>query len=312
MNNSHELQYLLLLNKILKEGDEKVDRTGVGTLSLFGEKLDFSLENDCLPIITTKKVNYKHVFAELLWFISGSTSVKPLQEQGIKFWDANTSREFLNSQGLYNFEEGQLGAGYGHQWRNFGGSIEGINNVADGVHNNVHKSNGVDQLARVIESLKSNPFSRRHIVSAWNPYQLHQVALPPCHILYQFNCVEKGGIKYLDCVMYQRSADMFLGVPYNITCYSLLTHIIAKLVGIKPRKLTIMFGDCHIYKNHIPQVKEQLSRMMMTYPFPTVRVSEGVGSGDMGAEGSINSFKINDFIVENYKCHPFIKADMAV
>ncbi len=292
-----EEQYLNLLQKILLEGIEKSDRTGVGTLSLFGEKLEFDISKS-IPILTTKKVFWKKVLIELLWFISGDTTIKKLQEQGVHFWDANTSREFLDQRGLKHYEEGTLGPGYGFQWRNFGKSYF----AEDDVSKFFSDSQGVDQLANVIHLLKTDPFSRRIIITAWNPTQLDQVSLPPCHCFVQFNCVEINNEKHLDCLLVQRSCDCFLGGSFNIASYSFLTYMIAHIVGMKPRKFIHMIGDAHIYKNHIDAVKIQLQRE--PYEFPTLKFSRHVEN--------IDDFKLDDLIVDNYKCHPYISAPMAI
>lgn len=292
-NLSDEYEYLNLLNKVLEDGTCKDDRTGTGTISLFGTKMEFDI-SETIPILTTKKVFYQSVIKELLWFISGETTTKFLKKNKVTFWDANTSREFLDKKGLTHFEEGELGAGYGFQWRHFGTEYKGP-------HEN-YQGCGVDQLQEAINLLKNDPFSRRIIVSAWNPSDLDKVALPPCHCFFQFNCVEIDGEKYLDCLLYQRSGDMFLGVPFNIASYSILTYMIASLVDMKPRKFVHMIGDTHIYTNHIEQVKQQLERE--PYPFPTLKINKDVKN--------IDDFKFSDFELVDYKCHPYISGAMAV
>ncbi len=288
-----EQQYLDLLQKILDEGYEKEDRTGTGTLSLFGEKMKFDI-SEKIPILTTKKVFWKMVVKELLWFVSGSTDVKILQEQGVKFWNDNTCREFLDKRGLGHLREYDLGPGYGYLWRHFGGNYKGCE--AD------YKNVGEDQLANVIHLLKTDPFSRRIIISAWNPEQVDQAALPPCHCFVQFYCVVVDGEKRLDCCLYQRSGDMFLGVPFNIASYSFLTYMIAQVVGMKPRNFVHVIGDTHIYKNHVDAVKEQLQRDVKE--FPTLKFKRNVEN--------IDGFAVDDFIVEGYDPHPYIGGKMAV
>lgn len=298
-----EQQYIDLLQKILREGYDKEDRTGTGTLSLFGEKMEFDV-SERVPILTTKRVFWKSVLKELLWFISGSTDVKVLQEQGVKFWNDNTSREFLDKRGLKYLKEWDLGPGYGFLWRHFGGVYTGCDTnyrnytTPDG---NIAPWIGIDQLANVIHLLRNDPFSRRIILTAWNPEQVDQAALPPCHCFAQFYCVIVDNVKRLDCLLYQRSGDMFLGVPFNIASYSFLTYMIADIVGMKPRKFVHMIGDAHIYKNHVDAVKEQLQRNIRE--FPTLKITH---------RDNIDDYIVDDFAIEGYDPHPYIGGKMAV
>lgn len=319
-----EQQYLDLLQKILDTGMSKDDRTGTGTLSLFGEKMEFDI-SERIPILTTKRVFWKSVLKELLWFVSGSTDVKVLQDQGVKFWNENTSREFLDKRGLTHLRENDLGEGYGFLWRHFGATYVGcdhnyrkqifMRNMSEkfvskgwmslrGTNIEIKEDRwkGVDQLSNVIDLLHMDPFSRRIIISAWNPGGVDRAALPPCHCFVQFYCVELEGVKYLDCCLYQRSGDMFLGVPFNIASYSFLTYMIAHVVGMKPRKFIHMIGDSHIYKNHIDVVKEQLGRN--TREFPTLRFTRDIID--------IDDFRVDDFVVEGYDPYPYIGGKMAV
>ena len=262
--------YLNLLENVLTTGETREDRTGVGTIGLFGAQLRFDLRNS-FPVLTTKFVNLKAVIHELLWFISGNTNIKYLQDNGVKIWN-----EWAD-------EDGNLGRVYGVQWRAW--------RAPDGKI--------VDQLQNVIDSIKNNPYSRRHIVSAWNPGEIDQMALPPCHAFFQFHVSHDGG---LSCQLYQRSADMFLGVPFNISSYSLLTYMVAHVCGLYPKEFVHTFGDVHIYLNHIEQVREQLGRV--PYPLPKLKFRRSVNS--------INDFRYEDFEVVDYQHCPAIKAPIAV
>ncbi|MDR1173445.1 MAG: thymidylate synthase [Puniceicoccales bacterium] len=262
--------YLELLNEVLASGEKRTDRTGVGTIGLFGAQLRFDQTNT-FPVITTKFVNLKAVIHELLWFISGNTNVKYLQDNGVKIWN-----EWAD-------ENGNLGRVYGAQWRTW--------QAPDG--------RIIDQLANVVEQIKKDPFSRRHIVSAWNPGEIDRMALPPCHAFFQFHVSSDGE---LSCQLYQRSADMFLGVPFNISSYSLLTIMVAHVCNLHPKEFVHTFGDLHIYTNHLEQVKEQLTRK--PFPLPTLKFSRQVPS--------IDDFKYEDFEIVGYEHGPAIKAPIAV
>ncbi len=262
-------QYLDLLNHIVETGVEKGDRTGTGTKSIFGYQMRFNLE-DGFPLVTTKKVHMKSIIHELLWFLNGDTNIAYLDNNGVSIWN-----EWAD-------ENGDLGHIYGYQWRSWPGP--------DGKR--------FDQISEVVRSLKNNPDSRRHIVSAWNVAEVPDVALPPCHVMFQFY-VANGK---LSCHLYQRSADVFLGVPFNIASYALLTMMMAQVTGYKPGEFVHSFGDTHIYLNHLEQVKLQLSREPM--PLPTLRLNPDVNS--------IFDFKYSDITLEGYNSHPAIKADIAV
>jgi thymidylate synthase len=259
--------YLDLLNDVLKNGEDRADRTGVGTRSLFGAQLRFNLA-DGFPCLTTKKLHLRSIIHELLWFIKGETNIGYLKENKVTIWD-----EWADA-------EGNLGPVYGSQWRNWGGT-------------------GVDQIRNLIEGLKKNPMSRRHIVSAWNVSDIPKMALPPCHALFQFYVHVDGR---LSCQLYQRSADVFLGVPFNIASYALFTLMVAQVTGLKPGDFVHTFGDVHLYLNHVDQAKEQLSRSPRT--LPTMKLNSAVTS--------IFDFKFEDFTLENYQPHPAIKAPIAV
>jgi thymidylate synthase len=264
-----DLQYLALLRDVLENGDVRLDRTGVGTRSVFGRQLHFDL-SEGFPLLTTKKVHVKSIVAELIWFLRGETNVRWLQERGVSIWD-----EWAD-------EAGELGPVYGKQWRSW--------TAPDG--------RSIDQIAQVIEGLKTMPFSRRHVISAWNPADVDNMALPPCHCLFQFH-VSNGR---LSCQLYQRSADIFLGVPFNIASYALLTHMMAQVVGLKAGTFVHTFGDLHLYSNHVAQAEEQLARM----PFPSPHVQLNPTVKDLFA------FEIEDIVFENYRAHKAIKAPVAV
>ena len=262
-------QYLELLDHVMTKGVKKTDRTGTGTISVFGYQMRFNLD-DGFPVLTTKKLHLKSIIHELLWFLEGDTNVKYLQEKGVRIWNA------------WADENGDLGPIYGYQWRSW---------PAAGGHH-------IDQVSRLIESLRSNPYSRRHMVSAWNVGDIEKMALPPCHILFQFY-VANGR---LSCQLYQRSADIFLGVPFNIASYSLLMMMVAQVTGLQPGEFIHTFGDAHIYLNHMEQVREQLTRE--PYELPVMKINK--------EKQSIFDFEYEDFELINYKAHPHIKGDIAV
>ena len=262
-------QYLDLLEDILYNGIQKGDRTGTGTISVFGRQLRFNLQ-DGFPLLTTKKLHIKSIIYELLWFLNGDTNIKYLNENGVRIWD-----EWADSNG-------ELGPVYGKQWRSWV--------CPDG--------STIDQIENVINQIKSNPNSRRLIVSAWNPADVDQMALPPCHLLFQFYVADNK----LSCQLYQRSADVFLGVPFNIASYALLTHIIAHQTDLDVGEFVHTFGDVHIYNNHIDQVKLQLSRD--TRKLPTLQIRN--------AGQYFNQYEFDDFIIDEYNPHPPIKAKVSV
>ena len=262
-------QYLDLLDHVLKNGVEKRDRTGTGTISVFGYQMRFNLE-DGFPVMTTKKLHLKSIIHELLWFISGDTNIKYLTKNGVKIWNEWADKD------------GNLGPVYGYQWRSWP--------TADG--------RKIDQLSNVINNIKSSPDSRRLLVNAWNVGEIDKMALPPCHILFQFYVA--GG--KLSCQLYQRSADIFLGVPFNIASYSLLTMMVAQVTGLKPGEFIHTLGDAHIYLNHIEQVKLQLSRE--PFPLPEMVINPSVDD--------ILKFRYEDFTLENYVAHPGIKGKISV
>ena len=293
MDNHEEQQYLNLIKNILENGTWEEGRNGK-TKSIFGNMMRFSLKDGKIPILTTKKTAWKTCLKELLWFIRGDTDNKLLQEQGVHIWDGNTTREFLDSRGLTDYREGLIGPGYGFQWRHFGGDYDSSEaGVKEG------GNRGVDQLQQIIDALKdpAQRTSRRLIMSAWNPQQLDHMALPPCHILCQFN-VHHGN--KLSCSMYQRSSDEFLGQPINIASYSFLTHLLAKHCGLEAYEFVYFMGNCHIYENAIDACKLQITRE--PFPFPTVTIKQ--------VRENINDYHIDDFILENYQHHEAIKVAM--
>uniref|UniRef100_A0A6C0FH64 DHFR domain-containing protein n=1 Tax=viral metagenome TaxID=1070528 RepID=A0A6C0FH64_9ZZZZ len=285
--NTEEYQYLDLLKKVMNEGFPTEGRNSK-VLSLFGERMIFDLSKG-FPLLTTKHVGHKTVLRELLWFIEGSTSNKLLNEKKVRIWDGNSSREFLDSRGL-DYEEGDLGPVYGFQWRHFGAEYKDFNTDYTG--------KGSDQLQYIIDLIKNDPHSRRIIMSAWNPPDLDKMALPPCHVMCQFY-VNTNENK-LDCQLYQRSGDMFLGVPFNIASYSYLTCILAKLTGYKPGRLIHILGDTHIYDSHVEAVLTQIKRIPFT--FPTLTISDECTD--------INDIKEEYFKIENYNYHEKISAPM--
>ena len=260
-------QYLDLLQDIMDNGQDADNRTGIYARKVFGRQMRFDL-NDGFPLVTTKKVYLRAIIHELIWLLSGNTNIKYLHDNNVTIWD-----EWAD-------ENGDLGPVYGHQWRNF-------------------NSQGIDQIKDVIERIKKNPQDRRLIVTAWNPAQIEQMALPPCHCFFQFDVTPDGR---LNCQLYQRSCDMFLGVPFNIASYSLLTMMVAQVCGLKPGEFVHTLGNAHIYSNHFDQVRLQLSRR--PYPLPQMKINPEIKD--------IDDFKFEDFELVNYQCHPTIKGDVAV
>ncbi|KKA29728.1 hypothetical protein TD95_003819 [Thielaviopsis punctulata] len=314
--NHEELQYLDLIKEILETGEHRPDRTGTGTYSVFAPRpMKFQLMRDgqeVLPLLTTKRVFTRAVIAELLWFIEGSTSSQPLSEAGIKIWDGNGSRAYLDSVGLSHRAEGDLGPVYGFQWRHFG--AEYVDAQTD------YTGQGVDQLAEVVHKLKHSPYDRRIIMSAWNPADLKKMALPPCHMFAQFYVsypraarladgtpaaaaekrTEKG---HLHCQLYQRSCDMGLGVPFNIASYSLLTHMLARATDLVPGSLTHVMGDAHVYADHVEALQVQITREPRE--FPLLKMAREPGC-------SIDGWKLEDFTIEGYNPHKALAMKMSV
>ncbi len=278
-------QYLNLLNQVLEQGGQKSDRTGTGTVSVFGHQMRFDL-NQGFPIVTTKRVHFRSVAIELLWFLRGDTNVQYLQDNKVSIWNEWSTAD---QTARFGRPTGELGPVYGHQWRNFGATKN-----TDGSYNN----DGFDQLEWLINEIKTNPNSRRLIVSGWNPNEANQVALPPCHTLFQF-FVQNGK---LSCQLYQRSADIFLGVPFNIASYALLTHMVAQVCGLGLGEFIWTGGDCHLYSNHIEQAELQLSREPL--PLPKLRLNPAIDN--------LFDFKFEDMELIDYQHHAPIKADVAI
>ncbi len=262
-------QYLDLMQKIFDEGAEKGDRTGTGTLSIFGHQMRFNLQGG-FPMVTTKKLHLRSIIHELIWFLNGDTNIAYLKENGVSIWDEWADKD------------GNLGPVYGHQWRSWP--------KPDGGH--------IDQISQVVEQIKTNPNSRRHIVSAWNVAEVENMALPPCHLLFQFYVADGK----LSCQLYQRSCDFFLGVPFNIASYALLTHMIAQQCDLDVGDFVWTGGDVHLYSNHLEQTKEQLSRD--TFELPTLNIQR--------KPDSLFDYKFEDFVIEGYQSHAHIKAPVAV
>jgi thymidylate synthase len=292
---SEEQQYLDLLNDIIQNGSKEEGRNGT-TLSVFGRTMRFSLKDGKIPILTTKKVAWKTCLKELLWFIRGETDTDILAQQGVHIWDANTTRKFLNSRGLRLYPNGMAGPIYGYQWRFFNSKYNCFTGkeIADN-----SPYDGIDQLQQIIDQLK-NPAtrnSRRLVMTAWNPLQLDQMVLPPCHVMCQFN-VHDGN--KLSCAMTQRSGDMGLGVPFNIASYSFLTHLIAKHCGLEAYEFVHFLGNCHIYEEHIDAIKTQLSRTPLD--FPRLNINK--------TRENINDYQVEDFEIIDYQFHEPIKMQM--
>lgn len=292
VENNVDPQYFKLVNEVLTKGHQVVDRTNVGTISLFApSKLDFDLK-EYFPLLTTKKVFFRGVVEELLFFLSGKTQTKVLEEKGINIWKLNTSRDALDKLGLYHYEEGEGGPFYPHQWRHFGAEYplkdENINQ-------------GFDQIKEVIRQLKEEPNSRRIILTSWNPSVLSQICLPACHTFSQYHIDPEGGI---ECHLYMRSSDLFLGLPFNIASYALLVHIFAHLTGRKAHRLVVSFGDAHIYLNHIEKIKQQMLKLNDLRESPKLEI--------IGNPEKIEDFKYENFVLKNYNPYEALKADMAV
>jgi len=288
--NHEEWQYLDMIRECIEKGVARGDRTGTGTLSLFGRTMRYSLRNEVFPLLTTKRVFWRGLAEELLWFVKGCTNANELAEKKIHIWDGNGSREFLDKKGLTERAVGDLGPVYGFQWRHFGAEYKDMN--AD------YSGEGIDQLNYCIDLIKNNPTSRRILLTAWNPADLSKMALPPCHMFCQF-FVANGE---LSCQMYQRSADMGLGVPFNIASYSLLTRMMAQVCGLKAGEFVHVIGDCHVYSNHVEPLKEQLEREPKD--FPLLKINPNVTD--------IDKFNFSDFEIIGYKPHKRIAMKMAV
>ncbi|KAG7091179.1 Membrane protein tms1 [Marasmius oreades] len=295
-----EHQYLTLIRHVLETGEVRSDRTGTGTISVFApQNLRFSLSNSTLPLLTTKRTFLKGIVEELLWFIHGCTDSTVLSKKSVKIWDGNGSKAFLESRGLHHRREGDLGPVYGFQWRHFGAEYVDCEKNYNG--------EGVDQLRECIRKIKENPTDRRIILSAWNPKDIPLMALPPCHLLCQFyvHIPPEGSEQKpkLSCLMFQRSADLGLGIPFNIASYALLTHMIAHVTGTEAHELIIQLGDAHVYRDHVDALAVQLLREPR--PFPKLKwAREGISD--------IEDFVAEDIVIEGYDPHPSIPMKMSV
>lgn len=299
-----EEQYLNLIRRIIQSGNLENGRNG-DTFSLFGETMKFSLKNGELPMITTKKISFKNIVEELLWFIKGKTDNALLTEKGVHIWDANASREFLDSRGLHKNNVNDLGPIYGHQWRYFNAPYTGCETD--------YTNKGIDQLQNIIDALNDpiQRYSRRLIMTSWNPCQIDEMALPPCHVMIQFNVIRgevtELGYNYgeiidkdrLSCILYQRSADVGLGMPYNITSYSLLTQLIARHCDMVADEFIYMIGNAHIYTDHLDGLKEQVTRTPFSFPIIFLNKHE-----------NIDDYTSDDFTLVSYQYHPTIKMKM--
>lgn len=287
---SYEEQYRRIATKLVMEGVRREDRTGVGTRSLFGKSMSFDLRRG-FPLLTSKRVFWRGVVEELLWFVRGWTDSKELEDRGVGIWKGNTTREFLDKRGLTDYEVGDIGPGYGFQWRHWGAEYNGCSENYD--------SQGIDQLRNLVDGINSSPHDRRHVVSAWNVSDMPRCALPPCHMFFQVYV--DGG--FLDMTMYQRSADWFLGVPFNMASYALLLSMLASVTNKTPRRLTMMFGDMHIYENHLDSVVDQMCNP--THLPPRLVIKEW-------SRRYVDEFSATDFELLDYKYSKVISAPMAV
>jgi len=289
IENVEEQQYLSMVRRIIDTGYVENGRNGT-TRCLFGEKMEFSLDDNRLPLLTSKKVAWRTCLRELLWFMSGSTSNDVLRENKVNIWDGNSTREFLDSRGLHHLRPGDLGPVYGHQWRHFGAPYTTCE--AD------YTNQGVDQLSQVINQLKNDRQSRRIILCAWNPGQLDEMALPPCHAFVQFHVVENTK---LICCLYQRSGDVGLGVPFNIASYAFLTHLLAHHTGLVAHKLIHFIGNAHVYETHVDALREQLNNDVSG--FPTLKIVAPVRE-------NVEEYVEKDFVVSGYSPSKVVKMDM--
>jgi len=293
--NVEEKQYLGLISNILDKGEFQQGRNG-NVYSSIGKSMRFSLKNNTIPLLTTKKVAWKTCLKELLWFIKGDTNNKNLKKQNVTIWNGNGTREFLDSRGLYHLNEDDLGPVYGHQWRYWNASYSKNLGCLEN-----YDGKGIDQLQNVIDILNhpTDRYSRRIIMSAWNPEQLDEMALPPCHVLSQFKVTNENE---LSCILYQRSGDIGLGIPFNIASYSFLTHLLAKHCNLKAKEFIHFIGDAHIYDDHCDILKQQINRE--PYPFPQLIIENKYDD--------INNYEVKDFTVENYYYCDALKMNMRV
>ena len=295
VSTHEEYQYINLIKHIKENGTLEKGRNG-STKSIFGNMMRFSLKNNIIPIFTTKKTAWKTCLKELLWFIRGQTDNKILQQENVHIWDGNSSKEFMQSRNLSHYPEGILGPIYGYQWRHFDMPYDSVSGSPDPSSKQLPY---MDQLQNIIDALKdpNQRTSRRLIMTAWNPNQLDEMALPPCHVLCQFN-VHDGN--KLSCALYQRSCDVALGVSFNVASYSFLTHLLAKHCGLEAYEFVYFMGNCHLYEEHLEPMKDVLTRV--PFDFPTLEINT--------TKDNINDYNVNDFIIHNYKSHEVIKMPM--
>lgn len=297
--SSSEYDYLNLCRAILEKGERRQTRNGL-TRSIFGTQLRFDLR-DGFPLLTTKKMFYRGIVEELLWFMRGQTDNRILKEKGVHIWDGNSTRSYLDGRGLCDYAEDECGPIYGYQWRRFNCAYQGRDVPIDNVP--VSRPD-IDQLQEVVRLLKTDPTSRRIILSGWNPCQLKEMCLEPCHVLYQFYVDADRGLR---CSMYQRSADFFLGVPFNIASCAILTHILADICGLIPREVIISFGDAHIYEDHVGVVETQLQRQPMVYPRLIIHKT---GKDATNIDEYLATLTADDFQIVGYNSYPALKAKM--
>ena len=294
-HNFEEKQYLCLISNILDKGEFQQGRNG-NVYSCIGQSMRFSLKNNTIPLLTTKKVAWKTCLKELLWFIKGDTNNKLLKDDNVGIWNGNGTREFLDSRRLYHLNEDDLGPVYGHQWRFWNASYSKKRGCLES-----YDGKGIDQLQNIIDTLNhpTDKYSRRIIMSAWNPEQLNEMALPPCHVLSQFKVTNENE---LSCILYQRSGDIGLGIPFNIASYSFLTHLLAKHCNLKAKEFIHFIGDAHIYDDHCDILKQQINREPYSFPQITIK----------NTYDNINDYEVKDFTIKNYKYHNALKMDMRV
>jgi len=290
-----EYNYLDLVRKVKQMGDQKPDRTGVGTISIFGDMIEYDISKR-FPILTTRQMFFKNILRELLYFISGGTDAKKLDEMGVKWWNDNTSRRFLDERGLTTYDEGDMGPYWGFQMRNWGAEYPGCDNPLE-------PGKGIDQLRNLVDGIRKDPHSRRHVIVGWNPSDVSKIPLPLCHCLLAQFYVSSNGL-YLDCVVYNRSQDLFLGHPTNVVTYSLFLTMVAHVCGLSPRNIKFFMGDVHIYKDHMDAVNRQLRRD--PHPAPFLKIIHGQRVKELG------DFAEENFLLEGYTSHPKITAKMAV
>lgn len=302
--NHAERAYMSLIQELtglhMKDNALRENRTDIQTVSVFGRSIRLDISNCKVPCLTSKRVSFKNVVEELLWFCRGETDTTVLANKGIRIWDGNSSREFLDNRGLFEYEAGDIGPGYGFQWRHAGSQYRGP--IPKVQYNN---TDGVDQLEEVVKLLKTDPFSRRIVLSAWAPNDLSKMALPPCHVMAQWYASRDGsGNMGISCMLTMRSCDTFLGLPWNMLSYAMLTHILAKKCNMHTRELIVSIGDCHLYQNCIDQALEQITRQVL--PQPMVKIDDSV------ANKTWDQITVNDFQLTGYYPYPIIKAEMAV